>query len=161
MYQALLEPSQVKMNFDSIFTVDSMNLKTADILSGYYNILNKRREELEAKNQPEINPEPQDLDDGKYFKPTYIRHKIFDPVKKKNIWVPNKRLYDPRWLERKTSQVAVQENQNSSMYPEDVLYGSWEGQTRCIKVTSIEGASLIDTLTSHVHRHHLFIKGLV
>ena len=138
-----------------------MNLKTADILSGYYNILNKRREELEAKNQPEINPEPQDLDDGKSFKPTYIRHKIFDPVNKKNIWVPNKRLYDPRWLERKTSQVAVQENQNSSMYPEDVLYGSWEGQTRCIKVTSIERASLIDTLTSHVHRHHLFIKGLV
>lgn len=141
------------MDFDSIFTVGSMNLKTADILSGYYNILNKRREELEAKNQPEINPEPQDLDDGNSFKPTYIRHKIFDPVKKKNIWVPNKRLYDPRWLERKTSQVAVQENQNSSMYPEDVLYGSWEGQTRCIKVTSIERASLIDTLTSTTVRY--------
>ena len=134
-----------------------MNLKTADILSGYYNILNKRREELEANNQPEINPEPQDLDDGKSFKPTYIRHKIFDPVKKKNIWVPNKRLYDPRWLERKTSQVAVPENQNSYLYPEDVLYGSWEGQTRCIKVTRIERASLSRPSSSFVHQGISFI----
>ena len=115
------------------FTVDSMSIKTADILSGYYSILNKRKEELEARTQQELNPEPVDLEDGKASKPTYKRHKIFDPVKRKNILVPNKRLYDPRWLERKTSEVP--EVQISSQYPEDSLYGTWEGQTRIITVT--------------------------
>ena len=115
------------------FTVDSMSMKTADILSRYYTNLNKYQEELARQNEPEIDPDPLVLEDGKSFKPTYKRHKIFDPVKRKNILVPNKRLYDPRWLERKTSEVP--EVQISSQYPEDSLYGTWEGQTRIITVT--------------------------
>ena len=113
------------------FTVDSLSMKTSDILSHYYNNLNKYQEELEKQNDPQHFTDPTDMQENKSFKPTYKRHKIFDPVKKKNILVPNKRLYDPRWLMKRTSVFHQgQEHRSadrnlsvtSSNYPENFQY---------------------------------------
>ena len=120
------------------FTVDSMSMKTADILSRYYTNLNKYQEELARQNEPEIDPDPLVLEDGKSFKPTYKRHKIFDPVKKKNILVPNQRLYDPKWLLKKSNEIHEAQNAASPSYePEDFPYGNWDGQARIVTVINI------------------------
>ena len=80
----------LRMDF---FPVDSLSIKTADILSRYYSSVSRLQDQIAAEN-PETNSDPSQLGDGPSG-PTYKRHKIFDPIRHKNIWVPNKRLYDP------------------------------------------------------------------
>ena len=76
------------------FPVDSLSIKTADILSRYYSSVSRLQEHIEAEHEPETNSDLSQLGD-KPSGTTFRRHKIFDPVRKKNILVPNRRLYDP------------------------------------------------------------------
>ena len=74
------------------FPVDSLSIKTADILSRYYSSVSRLQEHIEAEHVPETNSETTAAGPTG---PTFKRHKIFDPIRNKNILVPNKRLYDP------------------------------------------------------------------
>ena len=75
------------------FPVDSLSIKTTDILSRYYSSVSKLQDQIVAEN-PETDSDPSHLGDEPVG-PTYRRHKIFDPIRHRNILVPNKRLYDP------------------------------------------------------------------
>ena len=77
------------------FPVDSLSIKTADILSRYYSSVSKLQDHIVAEHQPETKSDSSQLGAGASGQ-TLKRHKIFDPVRKINILVPNKRLYDPQ-----------------------------------------------------------------
>lgn len=73
--------AELTMDF---FPVDTLSIKTADILSRYYSSVTRIQEQIKAENEPETNSDPSQLEEEPSG-PSYKRHKIFDPVRRKNI----------------------------------------------------------------------------